>query len=84
MAKTRKKLAARPPALPKMIGSEWANRKACERKRGFDLKVKAEVVALAIINHRNRRKRPAWPLRAYHCPVCGKWHLTHKEQIPRE
>ena len=41
MAKTRKKLAARPPALPKMIGSEWANRKACERKRGFDLKVKA-------------------------------------------
>lgn len=81
MSKTRKKLAARSRPLPPLVGSAAKCREACQRKRAFDLKVHAEVKALAIMNHRNRKLRPPAPLRAYHCPNCGKWHLTKAPKI---
>lgn len=81
MSKTRKKLAARPKPLPPLVGTEWACRKACERKRAFDLQVKAEVAALALANHRVKKFRPPVPLRSYQCPTCGKWHLTKAAKL---
>lgn len=30
---------------------------------------------------RSRRNRPDH-LRAYWCPKCGQWHLTHKTHLP--
>lgn len=79
MAKTRNKL--KPAPLPPLVGSEWAARVACDRKRAFPLKVKAEVAALALANHRVKKFRPPVPLRAYQCPICGKWHLTKAPKI---
>ena len=38
--------------------------------------------AQTAINHRTRghqRNRPSL-LRAYYCPRCSKWHLTHQEE----
>jgi hypothetical protein len=56
----------------------WKKRN-CERKRGFNLEVKAKVNALARMNARHGDRKP---LRVYLCDVCGKWHLTSKRANP--
>lgn len=78
MSKSRDKLK-QPKPLPRLIGTRWAAAEACKRKRAFDLKVKADVWALHYLNQPKRKFRPA-ALRSYHCPICGKWHLTKKPQ----
>lgn len=43
----------------------------CGRKSRYATKEQAETVA------RNRMEQGASSLRAYECPYCGGWHLTH-------
>lgn len=47
-------------------------RRACGRKRRYRTREEAEVVALESL-----RKGSDESLRAYHCPYCKGWHLTH-------
>jgi ribosomal protein L44E len=58
----------------------WAKRN-CERKRGYNLEVKAKVAGLARMN---ARKGDRAPLRVYKCDVCGLWHLTSKKAKPND
>lgn len=64
-----------PDMRRKDIEDFWARRN-CERKRAFNLEVKAKVAALARMNARRGDRAP---LRVYQCDVCGKWHLTSKK-----
>lgn len=47
-------------------------REICSRKRSYPTKNKARYWAGV-----SNKEHPDWDkLRAYHCPVCGKYHLT--------
>lgn len=48
-------------------------RRACGRKRRYQTSEEAEVVALESL-----RKGSDEALRAYRCPYCKGWHLTHR------
>jgi len=76
MSRKRKRLSKAAHALSVAV----AQRAVCERKRAFRLKVMAEVKALALMNHRDKKRRPKVPLHTYLCPVCKSWHLTKRPQ----
>lgn len=46
-------------------------RRACGRKRRYQTREEAEVVALESMRKGNDI------LRSYRCPYCGGWHLSH-------
>lgn len=53
-------------------------RRACEKKRAFKLRVKAQVEAVSRQNNPNHPQRSKVPLYVYQCPVCKLYHLTKK------
>lgn len=50
----------------------------CQRKRGFRLKVHAEVHALQATNWR-RNLDGSIKIHAYLCPVCSQYHLSRRD-----
>jgi hypothetical protein len=53
--------------------------KRCPQKRGWATKDEAKIAI-----HREWRKPRAGPkpVRAYPCPICGKWHTTSRPYDP--
>jgi hypothetical protein len=51
---------------------------ACNRKRRFSTRTKAEVNALGRMNDPIRSRRSPIPIYTYRCPVCDGYHLTKK------
>lgn len=45
----------------------------CQEKSKYESKNIAERFM-----KKRLRDNPTLHLRVYHCPECGKWHLTHK------
>lgn len=58
------------------LSNALTQRRNCERKRRFELKVKAQVAAIGLMNSPRKTIRAKVPLFVYSCPVCGGWHLT--------
>lgn len=53
--------------------------KCSAKKRYPDKKTAVSAINFAW-KRRQRKHRPKTDLRAYHCPDCNSWHLTHKPQ----
>ena len=49
--------------------------KMCKVKTSYDSKKDA----LTAKNHAERKRLGKNKLRIYNCPICNKWHLTHKK-----
>lgn len=75
-SRNRRRKQAEAAPVPKIRGDIQKQIEHCERKRRFNVQVKADVMALAILNHRSNWKKKPKHLKSYHCPVCGGYHLT--------
>lgn len=73
----RMQTAANTPDEIRRLDQALRNRAACERKKAFPIRVKADTYALHVMNHPQAKRRLPF-LRSYHCPSCGQWHLTSK------
>ena len=49
----------------------------CRDKRAYLSKRDALTAINAAWKRPQRRNRPKTPIRAYYCPACSHWHLTH-------
>jgi DNA-directed RNA polymerase subunit RPC12/RpoP len=54
----------------KMLTRQYCNSKIMYDKKG----------AITMINYLKRKGREEY-LRAYQCPDCNMWHITHKEEV---
>jgi hypothetical protein len=57
--------------------AQWLAANQCERKRRYADKRDAQTALNSFSKFRGRHGRPE-QLRAYHCALCGGWHLTKK------
>jgi len=57
------------------IDKESGQYKACLKKKQYDSEIQA--AASAGMQQFYTGKRLRW----YHCPWCGKFHITHKERL---
>ncbi len=58
---------------------QWREAKKCALKQTFETETGATREAIQKMM-RSRDKAP--PLRAYECPICGKFHLTKRMTPP--
>ena len=62
-----------PPPAGVTFDPQRPRREACATKERYDSEAEARSIALMNVPTRSRRRDEA-----YHCDVCGGWHLTSR------